>query len=356
MRSLFLVAFLLLMGCSSIPVRDPAIQRGVAFLEQSQQPEGFWGTGTQTHGFEVFSMVPGSHDAFRVGTTALCIMALREAHETTAHDKALEWLLTHGDARRDDGSILYNIWAHIYSVHALAIEMRHTKNARVEKAAQWHIDQMAHYATYTGGWNYYDFHAHTELDSMGATSFGTSAGLIALYEARKSGLNVPQRMIDQAVKRLEEARLPNGVFLYGTDYKYMPQLPANLARGGVGRTQPGNLALLLWKSKHVDAKTAITGLDLFWQEHAALEMGRKRPWPHEAWYQTSGYYYYFDHDYAAELIAWLHRSGDAHKMAEVMRSHQEPDGSWWDYPMWDYHKPYGTAFGVMTLLQCEKIH
>ena len=30
---------------------------------------------------------------------------------------------------------------------------------------------------------------------------------------------------------------------------------------------------------------------------------------------------------------------------------QEADGSWWDYAMWDYHKPYGTAFAVMTLLR-----
>jgi hypothetical protein len=22
--------------------------------------------------------------------------------------------------------------------------------------------------------------------------------------------------------------------------------------------------------------------------------------------------------------------------------------------MWDYHKPYGTAFAVMTLLRCER--
>src|SRR4029079_16310222 len=119
-------------------------------------------------------------------------------------------LLSHGDARRDDGSILYNIWAHIYSVHALALEMRYTKDPHIAEAAQWHIDRMAQFATYAGGWNSYDFDAHTQLDSMGATSFGTAAGRVALYEARKSGLNVPQRMIDLAVIRLEESRLPNG--------------------------------------------------------------------------------------------------------------------------------------------------
>jgi hypothetical protein len=33
--------------------------------------------------------------------------------------------------------------------------------------------------------------------------------------------------------------------------------------------------------------------------------------------------------------------------------HQESDGSWWDFAMWDFHKPYGTAFAVMTLLRCR---
>ena len=33
--------------------------------------------------------------------------------------------------------------------------------------------------------------------------------------------------------------------------------------------------------------------------------------------------------------------------------HQEPDGSWWDYKMWDYHKPYGTAFAVLSLRRCR---
>jgi len=37
----------------------------------------------------------------------------------------------------------------------------------------------------------------------------------------------------------------------------------------------------------------------------------------------------------------------------VVVPHQEADGSWWDYAMWGYHKPYGTAFAVMTLLRCE---
>jgi hypothetical protein len=357
MRAIVFAIFIsFLTGCaSSDPRVAESVARGVKHLQESQQPEGYWGTGLETRGTEIYSMVPGSHDAFRVGTTALCIMALKQAGETTAHDKALEWLLKYGEARRDDGALIYNTWAHIYSTHALALEMRTNKDPRIAERLKYHVDELSRYATYAGGWNYYDFDSHTQLVSMGATSFGTAAGLIALYEARQSRIDVPQRMIDLAVHRVEESRLPNGLYLYGVDYKYKLRLPANKQRGAIGRTQPSNYSLLIWDSKTVSDADARQGLKLFWDDHAFLEMGRKRPYPHESWYQTSGYYYYFDHYYASLLISHLKSAPDARKMIDTIVSHQEPDGSWWDYAMWDYHKPYGTAFAVMTLLESEKI-
>jgi len=33
---------------------------------------------------------------------------------------------------------------------------------------------------------------------------------------------------------------------------------------------------------------------------------------------------------------------------------QEQDGSWWDYPLYSYHKPYGTAFALMALTRCRQ--
>src|SRR3984957_2921737 len=71
-----------------------AIARGVEFLKKSQNADGSWGTGTETRGTEVVASVPGSHDGFRIGTTALGVMALREVGEKDAHDRALQYLLT----------------------------------------------------------------------------------------------------------------------------------------------------------------------------------------------------------------------------------------------------------------------
>lgn len=337
-----------------------AIERGVAYLVQAQNADGSWGSGRETRGFEIYSMVPGSHDAFRIGTTALCVMALREAGEKQAHGRGVEYLIQHGQARRDSGDIIYNTWAHLFTLQALALEMPHDPDPRLKQTAEWHLDRLSRYETFEGGWGYYDFQVGTQTPAGGATSFSTAAALVALWDARRAGLSVPDKMIARALRVVDRTRLPNGVYLYGADYKYIPRLPANQPRGAVGRTQPCNYALLLWNHGKLGADEARRGLDLFAAEHAFLEMGRQRYFPHGtphcSWYQTAGYYYYFDHYYAARLIDKL---GDSDKrrygpqLAQWILPHQEADGSWWDFAMWDYHKPYGTAFALMALGRCQ---
>ena len=340
---------------SARPV-DQAIADGIVFLKASQNPDGSWGTGTVTHGNEVEVSVPGSHEAFRVAVTSLCVMALREAGEHAAHDRGVEYLVTHPDVRRGDAQLIYNIWAHAYLVQALSEEPAVHTDARMGDAIRFHLDRMARYETYTGGWNYYDFSAGAQQPSGGATSFGTAAGLAALYDAKQAGFDYSPELITRGMRRIEEMRLPNGACLYDSDLKYDPLIPANMLRGSVGRAIATDFALNLWSSKKVDAAACRKGLDLFFAEHASIEAGRKSPWPHQSWYQVSGYYYYFDHYYAARLIERL--GADARKeygpkLLATILPHQEPDGSWWDYPMWDYHKPYGTAFAILSLLRCK---
>src|SRR5688500_2536009 len=163
------------------PTLAQAVTDGVAFLVKSQNADGSWGTGTETRGTEVYSMVPGSHDAFRVATTALCVMALREAGidkpAKDGHDRGLEYLIRYGEARRDHGALMYNIWAHIYVVQALSLELpeRPADAGRIKTSILWHLDRMHRYETYVGGWNYYDFDAATQRPSMEPTSFSTAA-------------------------------------------------------------------------------------------------------------------------------------------------------------------------------------
>ena len=135
-------------------------------------------------------------DAFRLGASSLCVMALREAGAKAAHDKGLEYLLTAKDAKRDDGALLYNTWAHIYVLQAMSEEMLNgNKDPRIVEVAKRNMKEMVDYATYMGGWAYYDFEQHTQPSSMGPTSFGTAAGLVTLFEAKQAGLDVPEKLI-----------------------------------------------------------------------------------------------------------------------------------------------------------------
>jgi hypothetical protein len=87
-------------------------------------------------------------------------------------------------------------------------------------------------------------------------------------------------------------------------------------------------------------------------------MGRKKPIPHESFAQVAGYFYYFGHYYAGLCIAELKpadRPFYQDHLARIILDRQEPDGSWFDYPLYSYHKPYGTAFALMTLGSCRKM-
>ncbi len=47
------------------------------------------------------------------------------------------------------------------------------------------------------------------------------------------------------------------------------------------------------------------------------------------------------------------RSKFAAGLAEGVLVCRQPDGSFWDYPLYSYHKPYGTAFALIALARAR---
>jgi predicted RNA-binding Zn ribbon-like protein len=360
MRSVAASVVLCLAACTAAPERvsarplETAIAEGVAFLVRTQEPSGAWGAGRDTTRFDVMASVPGSHDAFRVGSTALAAMALREAGEREASGRGLAYLASYDGPKRANRLELYNVWAHTYALEALARAWKEDGRPKYRDAARRHLERLAASETYLGGWNYYDFVHGLRTPSMAPTSFGSAAGLIALHAAREAGLTVPEPLWKRALARLEEMRLPGGAFLYSADMKYHPRHPANQIKGSLGRTQAGHHALRVWDSATLGEAEILEGLETFFREHRFLEIGRKRQYPHEGWYMTAGYYYYFGHYHAAKLVEGLRDPGPwKARLAERILPFQEPDGSWWDFKMWDYHPTYGTAYALMALIRCR---
>ena len=43
----------------------------------------------------------------------------------------------------------------------------------------------------------------------------------------------------------------------------------------------------------------------------------------------------------------------AASLARIILTRQEKDGSWWDYPLYDYGQSYGTGYALMSLKWCR---
>jgi hypothetical protein len=176
--------------------------------------------------------------------------------------------------------------------------------------------------------------------------------LVALHDAKGVGVEVPQRLIDRGMASIRRQRNPDFSYMYGEYLKARPARLINRPSGSLGRSQACNLAMRLWGDQTVTDEVLKTWLDRLVARNLWLDIGRKRPIPHESWCQVAGYFYYFGHYYAALCIDQLPATERKHfqeGLAHILLRLQDGDGSWWDFPMFDYHQAYGTAFALMSL-------
>jgi hypothetical protein len=347
---------------------EDAIRRGVAFLLKDQNRDGSWGTPERTKDLNIYAPVPDAHLAFRSGVTGLCVSALIEVGgDSEQVRKSLErgeaWILENlPQLRRADATALYNVWGHLYCIQALVrMHERLPKDeARRRKIADLIHNQigfLGRYESVDGGWGYYDFRAGTQRPSSDSTSFVNAAALVALYEAKQIGISVPDKMVKRAVDATLRMCKPDFSYIYGEYLKYRPMMPVNRPGGSLGRSQSCNVALRLWGEKRITDDVIIAWLDRLFARNGWLDMGRKRPIPHESYFQVAGYFFYFGHYYAALCIGQIpadRRAGYQDQLAHVLLPLQEKDGSWWDYPLYNYHQQYGTAFALLSLKCCRK--
>ena len=343
-----------------------AIQRGVDFLLKRQNPNGSWGSPYTLRPVEVFAPVPGAHHAFRAGTTGLCVAALVEAGPgradvASALDRAEAWMLRElPNLRRATPDAIYNNWGHAYSIQALVrlLSRPGLDEARKEKLRQLvrqQIEMLQRYEFLDGGWAYYDFAAHTQKPSGSTISFVTATVLVALHEAKQAGFDIPEPIVQRGTASILRQRKPDFSYLYGEYLKYAPMHPVNRPAGSLGRSQVCNLAMRLWGDSEVTDEVVRLWLDRLFARNLWLDMGRKRPIPHESHFAIAGYFFYYGHYYAARCIELLppeQRTAYQSHLAHVLLRLQEKDGSWWDFPLYDYHQQYGTAFALMSLVRC----
>lgn len=358
---------------------DASIVRGVAFLLQTQNSDGSWGRMFPARPTNILAPVPGGLRAFHNAVTALCVSSLIEieaakiepkdesswnsAELKTAIDRGETWILENlPKLRRCSSSVLYNTWGHAYGLEALSRMYDRKPKAKerqrqIKKVALGQLDRLKSYECIDGGWCYYDFDLKTQRPGGSSMSFVTSAVLVALADARDSiGVELPKPIIDRAIASLRRQELPDRCYLYGEYLKTMPRRGINRPAGSLGRTQSCNAALHRWNQDDITDEVIEEWLDRLVTRNGWLDIGRKRPVPHESWCQVAGYFFYFGHYYAAQCIALLpedRQPPHQANLARLLEKLQEKDGSWWDFPLYNYHQQYGTAMAMMSLLRCR---
>ena len=342
-----------------------SLDKGCDFLLERQNPDGSWGSARQTKGLNIFAPVPGSHRAFRLAVTALSISALLEIKKEDQNyskciTKAEKYLLEKlPQLRRASPMALYNVWSHSYGLQALhrmhELSSSNQRKAEIKDVMVQQIKMLQTYESIDGGWGYYDFNAQTKQPSGSSISFVNATGLVALKDAQSSGVEVPDKLVSRALSAIKRQRLPDHSYLYGEYLKYRPGSGINRPAGSLGRSHACNYALQIWGEESVTDDVHKLCLDRLIKRNGWLDVARKRPIPHESWFAVAGYFFYYGHLYAAFCVDNLspkERPKYQKSLAKILVPLQEKDGSWWDFPFYDYHQQYGTAMALLSLKRC----
>ena len=348
---------------------EASILRGVDFLVSHQNSNGSWGSATRTKNLNIYAPLPGAHQAFRAGATGLALSGILDAADprpetAAAITKAAAWTAAElPQLRRADLTTTYNVWGHAYGLRSITrLYQRETDIAtKVEwtRLAQEQIDLVNRYEDVNGGWGYLDLfdEVATQKPSGLPTSFTTATVLLAMHEAQSiMAVKLNEKLIKHSIASINIQRTPDFSYAYSFPHRMRPRADINRPAGSLARSQSCNAALRVFGEKAVSDEVLITWLDRFLAREGFLSNVRKRPVPHEGAFRIAGYFYYYGIYYFTESVRLLPKekhAAYAKRLAAIIQIRQEKDGSWWDYPLYDYHQAYGTGYALMTLAWCR---
>lgn len=348
---------------------DASILRGVDFLLTHQNKNGSWGSPRRTKDLNIYAPLPGAHHAYLAGASSLALCGLMDSADKrpeaqAAIDRAAAWTAAElPKLRRADQTTTYNVWGHAYGMRAMARlysrEQDPAKKTEWVRLAQEQVDLVGRYEDVNGGWGYLDIYDNltTQKPSGIPTSFTTATVLLAMDEARSvMKVKLDEKIVPHAIAGMNLQRNPDFTYDYSFSHRYRPRLDINRPAGSLGRSQACNAALRAFGEKAVTDEVLVTWADRFLAREGFLSNGRKRPVPHEAPFKIAGYFYYYGIYYFTESVRLLpaeKQAPYARRLAALLLEHQEKDGSWWDYPLYDYHQAYGTGYSLMALSWCR---
>ncbi|MCM8532516.1 MAG: terpene cyclase/mutase family protein, partial [Lentisphaeraceae bacterium] len=324
-----------------------------------QRPDGSWGSAHKTKYLNIFAPGRAAHKSFKVATSGLCLLALLKTPgesdaKTKAIDFGVKFLLENSkQAKRASAAWIGNVWSHTYTIKAfLELKKQGKEYDGVDELIKYEISRLETYQFLDGGWGYYDFKSHTSKPSGSSTAFLTGSCLIVLDLAKEAGFEVPEKSIKRALAFLKKQRKPDNSFLYSNDFKFSTNVHINKKVGSLARTQVSLRALYEMGDK-VEKLELEEWVNLIIKRNMWLDMARKRPIPHESWNKIASYFYYYGMYYAAENLELCESKKNLGlELGEILVSKQEKNGSWFDFPLYDYGHAYGTAYALLGLSAC----
>ena len=222
------------------------------------------------------------------------------------------------------------------------------RQKRIEELIRGQYDRLAALRVdREGGWGYLRLWRRHPATQQRLMQFRQCHVLVAFYEAKQIGVHRRRNWSSEASRESSRSATPTSAIFMALS-AHRPRMEINRPGGSLGRSQACNLALRLWGDRKVTDAILAEWLDRLIVRNGWLDMGRKRPIPHESHFMVAGYFYYYGHYYATLCVDQLPVA------TSVLPGPSGPhlvrtsgrDGSWWDYPLYNYHQQYGTAFAL----------
>ena len=96
-----------------------------------------------------------------------------------------------------------------------------------------------------------------------STSFVTATVLVAFREAKRIGIEIPQKLVDRGVASIKRQQKPDFSYAYAEDLKWRPMRYINRPAGSLGRSQACNIALRWWGETNITDTVLETWLERF---------------------------------------------------------------------------------------------
>ena len=338
------------------------LERGLAFITTSQNPDGSWG-GSAPDSLMELGFSPETYYTWQLGAIELALLSLMECDETPERraslEKGMKWLCaTRLPARGSDWDVDY-MWPSLYGVVCTVRAAQDPRfqstdwRAAIDKRGREFVAILERNQVHDGGWGYYDDPPFTNRPKW-ATSFATASVLPALSGAEKLGWVVDTKTRGRAVDYVHGCALPGGAYEY--DLNPIPRITGgehiNNVKGSLGRIQVCNWSLRQSGVPSITDEKIREGVGFFLEHHRFLDVARMRPVPHEAYYANAGYFYHFGHYYCALAINCLPEA-QREALHAQLRPHlakcQYEDGSTSDFLHSRYDILASTAYMALAL-------